>query len=178
MSDVIQRLRALFARKQPGTESVDLNDAAREVLALTSSELQGARVILQIDFDAGLPKVRSDRVQLQQVIRNLIVNAVDAMKTVHDRPRHLHVATARAAANQVGLSVRDSGVGIDPKDSERLFEPFYTTKSHGMGIGLSISRSIIESHGGRLWASANDGPGATFAFAIPSASPTEVSSQP
>lgn len=169
-SEVIQRLRALFARKQPGTEPVDLNDAAREVLALTSSELQSSRVILLTDLDDGLPDVRGDRVQLQQVILNLIVNAADAMKTVHDRPRHLHVATAREDANQVRLSVCDSGVGIDPGNVGKLFEAFYTTKNQGMGIGLSISRSIIESHGGCLRATANDGPGATFSLSLPCAS--------
>lgn len=166
-SEVIQRLRAMFVRKQPTTEPVDLNEAAREVLALSSSELQGCRVILRTDFDSGLPAVSGDRVQLQQVILNLVLNATDAMRTVDDRPRALHVATVREDPGQVRLSVRDSGVGIDTKSLERLFDAFYTTKSHGMGVGLSISRSIIESHEGRLWASANDGPGATFSFSIP-----------
>ena len=166
-SEVIQRLRSLFARKQPKTELVDLNDAAREVLALSWRELQLGHVILRTEFDEGLPTVRGDRVQLQQVILNLILNAADAMRTVDDRPRDLLVATSRDDANQVRLSVCDVGVGIDPQNLEKLFDAFYTTKSHGMGVGLSISRSIIESHEGRLWASANDGPGATFSFSIP-----------
>lgn len=166
-SEVIERLRTLFAHKEPKTEPVDLNDAAREVLALSSAELQRNRVMLQTDFEQTLPLVSGDRIQLQQVILNLTLNAADAMKEIDDRPRTLLVATAREDASRVGLSVRDCGVGIDPSNLEKLFDAFYTTKSHGMGIGLSISRSIIESHEGRLWASANDGPGATFSFSIP-----------
>jgi signal transduction histidine kinase len=166
-SEVIERLRTLFARKEPKTEPVDLNDAVREVLALSSSELQRHRVTLQTDFAQGLPLVSGDRIQLQQVILNLTLNATDAMKEIDDRPRALLIATAHDDAGQVRLSVRDSGVGIDPQSIEKLFAAFYTTKTHGMGIGLAISRSIIESHNGRLWASANDGPGATFSFSIP-----------
>ena len=166
-SEVIKRLRVMFSHKPPTTEPVDLNDAAREVLALSSSELQTCRVVLQTDFDAGLPLVNGDRVQLQQVILNLILNAADAMRTVDDRPRNLLIVASSEDANHVRLSVCDSGVGIDPKDLDKLFNAFYTTKSQGMGMGLSISRSIIENHKGRLWASANDGPGATFSFSIP-----------
>jgi len=172
-SDVLQRLRAMFGRKQPTLEAVDLNDAAREVLALSSSELQGCRVILRTDFGEGLPAIRGDRVQLQQVMLNLVLNAADAMREVDDRPRNLLVSTARDEADRVRLSVRDSGVGIDPRHCEKLFEAFYTTKSHGMGVGLSISRSIIESHDGRLWAAVNDGPGATFSFSIPCLRPPQ-----
>jgi PAS domain S-box-containing protein len=164
---VIQRLRAMFARNQSPNESVDVNEAAREVLALTSSELQVCRVTLRTDFDFSLPPVSADRVQLQQVILNLILNAADAMRAVDDRPRNLQIVTAREEANWVRLSVTDSGHGIDPQTLEKLFDAFYTTKTHGMGVGLAISRSIIESHKGRLWATANDGPGATFSFSIP-----------
>jgi C4-dicarboxylate-specific signal transduction histidine kinase len=166
-SEVLQRLRTLFARKESKTEPVDLNDAAREVLTLSQNELQRSHVILHTDFDEGLPAVKGDRVQLQQVILNLVINAADAMREVKDRPRNLLIATARDDAGQVRLSVRDSGVGIDPQCLEKLFEAFYTTKTTGMGVGLSISRSIVESHAGRLWATANDGPGATFSFSIP-----------
>jgi PAS domain S-box-containing protein len=166
-SEVIKRLRSMFSHKRPTTEPVDLNEAAREVLALSSSELQVARVILRTDFDAGLPVISGDRVQLQQVILNLILNATDAMRALDDRPHNLQVVTAREGTDQVRLSVCDSGVGIDSQNLEKLFNAFYTTKSHGMGVGLSISRSIIESHQGRLWATANDGPGATFSFSIP-----------
>jgi PAS domain S-box-containing protein len=166
-SEVIQRLRALFARRHSRIEPVDLNDAAREVLTLSSSELQSNRVILRNQFDERLPAVRGDRVQLQQVILNLVLNAADAMRDVEDRPRNLLVETARDDENSIRLSVRDSGVGIDPQSLEKLFDAFYTTKSDGMGIGLAISRSIIENHEGRLWAHANEGPGATFSFSIP-----------
>ena len=164
---VIQRLRAMFARHEPSNESVDLNEAARDVLALTSSELQVCRVIIRTDFDTGLPLVSADRVQLQQVILNLILNAADAMRAVEEHPRNLLIVTAREGTNWVRLSVSDSGHGIDPQNLERLFDAFYTTKTQGMGVGLSISRSIIENHKGRLWATANDGSGATFSFSIP-----------
>jgi PAS domain S-box-containing protein len=166
-SEVITRLRAMFARKHVTNESFDLNEAAREVLALSSSELQVCRTILRTDFDADLPPVSADRVQIQQVILNLILNAADAMRTVDDHPRNLLIVTALEDANWVRLSVRDSGAGINPQHIDKLFDAFFTTKPHGMGVGLSISRSIIESHMGRLWATANDGPGATFSLSIP-----------
>ena len=166
-SEVIQRLRGLFARKQPTPEPLDLNDAAREVLALSSSELQGNRVVVRTELDPALPAVLGDRVQLQQVILNLILNATDAMKAVDDRPRTLLLTTANEDADQVRLSVCDCGVGLDEQNLGKLFDAFYTTKTGGMGVGLAISRSIIENHQGRLWASANEGPGATFSFSIP-----------
>jgi signal transduction histidine kinase len=144
-----------------------LNDAAREVLALSMNELQRARVTLRTDLHEGLPPINGDRVQLQQVLLNLILNAADAMREINDRPRDLLVATAREEPDSVRLSVCDSGIGIDPQVLEKIFDSFYTTKSTGMGMGLSISRSIIENHQGRLWATANEGPGATFAFCIP-----------
>jgi len=166
-SEVIQRLRALFARKSPATEPVDMNDAAGEVLALSSSELQRRHVVVRTHFTDGLPVVSGDRVQLQQVILNLIMNAADAMGGVDDRARQLLVATFRDETGHVALSVRDTGVGIEPENLQRLFDTFYTTKTAGMGIGLSVSRSIIENHDGRIWANANDGPGATFSFSLP-----------
>lgn len=166
-SAVIQRLRALFARLPPGSEGFDLNEAAREVLALSSSELQGRRVVLQTEFADDLPAVRGDRVQLQQVILNLVLNAGDAMTGVDDRPRDLLVGTGADPDGGVRLWVRDAGVGFDAQDAERLFDAFYTTKTDGMGIGLSISRSVVQSHDGRLWATPNEGPGATFAVWLP-----------
>jgi len=166
-SEVIQRLRALFARKSPATEPVDMNDAAGEVLALSSGELQRRHVVLRTDFTDGLPAVSGDRVQLQQVILNLILNAADAMGGVDDRARELLVATFRDEMGHVALSVRDTGVGIEPQNLQKLFDTFYTTKAEGMGIGLSVSRSIVESHEGRLWATVNEGPGATFSFSLP-----------
>ena len=168
-SEVITRLRALFARKEAATEPVDLNEATREVLALSSAELRRNRVILQAEFADDLPPVTGDRVQLQQVILNLLLNASDAMSGVDDRPRQLAVRTERDERGSVHLTVQDAGVGFEPQNVDKLFEPFYTTKSGGMGIGLAVSRSIIESHRGRLWAARNDGPGATFSFSIPCA---------
>jgi len=164
---LIARLRALFSKKESATEPVDLNEAAQEVIALSLSELQRNRVILRPEFAHDLPVVTGDRVQLQQVILNLLKNASDAMRAVNDRPRQLQIRTERDTDDQVRLTVQDAGVGLDPQAMDRLFQAFYTTKNDGMGIGLSVSRSIIERHHGRLWAEANDGPGATFSFSIP-----------
>ena len=158
-----------MARKTPRIESVDLNEATREVLALSLSELQRNRVILRPELADDLPLVTGDRVQLQQVILNLIRNAFDAMSAVDDRPRQLLIRTERDEGDRVRLTVQDAGVGFDPQAADRLFESFYTTKNDGMGIGLSVSRSIIESHHGRLWATLNNGPGAAFSFSIPRA---------
>jgi PAS domain S-box-containing protein len=166
-SDVIARLRALFSKKDTIAERVDLNDAAREVIALSLSELQRNRVILRCELADDLPLVTGDRVQLQQVILNLLRNGSDAMNTVHDRPRELLIRTKRDEGDRALLSVKDAGIGFDPQSMDKLFEAFYTTKNDGMGIGLSVSRSIIEKQDGRLWASLNDGPGATFSFSIP-----------
>jgi PAS domain S-box-containing protein len=166
-SEVVNRLRAMFARNQPTNESLDLNETAREVLVLASSELQVCRVILKPGFDANLPLVSADRVQIQQVILNLILNAADAMRSVDDRPRDLLIVTAPEGTAHARFSVTDSGQGIDPQNLDRIFDVFYSTKPQGMGVGLAISRAIIESHKGRIWATANEGPGATFSFSIP-----------
>ena len=166
-SDVITRLRTLYSKKEPSPESMDLNEATREVTALWLSELQRTGVVLRYELADDLPAVVGDRIQLQQVILNLLRNAADAMGTTDDHPRELLIRTERDEGNQVRLSVRDSGVGLAPQAADKLFEAFYTTKTDGMGIGLSISRSIIEAHQGRLWATPNDGPGATFSFVIP-----------
>jgi C4-dicarboxylate-specific signal transduction histidine kinase len=166
-SDVIVRLRALFANNRPAAESVDLNQVTREVLALLASELQRGAIWVRLKLAGDLPRVTGDRVQLQQVVLNLLLNASEAMNAVDDRPRQIVITTEREAADRVRWSVQDSGAGLGPDDPERLFEAFYTTKPAGMGIGLSVSRSIIASLQGRLWAARNDGPGATFAFSIP-----------
>jgi len=166
-SEVITRLRALFSKNAPTTEAVDLNEATREVIALSLGELQKSRVILRLELADDLPPVKGDRVQLQQVIMNLLRNASDAMSGVDDRPRQLVIKTGPEGADRVCLTVQDTGLGFDPQAMDRLFEAFYTTKNDGMGIGLSVSRSIIEGHQGRLWATLNDGPGATFSFSIP-----------
>ncbi|MFZ0308496.1 MAG: PAS domain-containing protein [Candidatus Sulfotelmatobacter sp.] len=167
MSEVIARLRALFRKKEPTTESVNLNDAVLEVIALSIVELQKNRVMLRPELADDLPLVTGDRVQLQQVILNLLRNGSDAMSTVEDRPRQLVIRTERDDGDRVRLTVQDAGIGFDPQAADRLFDPFYTTKGDGMGIGLSVSRSIIERHHGRLWATLNDGPGAAFSFSIP-----------
>ncbi|ABF39848.1 PAS/PAC sensor signal transduction histidine kinase [Candidatus Koribacter versatilis Ellin345] len=172
-ADVISRLRTLFTRKDRSAEAVDLNDATKEVIALALNELHRGKVVLRPELGDDLPPVIGDRVQLQQVIMNLMRNASDAMSTIHDRPRDLLIRT-ESDGEAVRLSVTDSGVGFDAQSADRLFEAFYTTKNDGMGIGLSISRSIIEAHQGRLWATPNQGPGATFCFSLPCSTDTKV----
>ncbi len=167
-SEVVTRLRALFKRKEIAGEWVDLNDATREVIALSLSELQDKRIIVRQKLSENLPVIKGDRTQLQQVILNLLRNASDAMSTIEDRSRELWIGTEMSDSGSVRLAVRDTGVGFDPASAEVLFQPFHTTKSDGMGIGLCVSRSIIEAHQGRLWAELNDGPGCTFAFSLPS----------
>ena len=147
----------------------DLNDVARDTIALSTDELRRRGALLQTDLADDLPSVSVDRVQLQQVILNLLLNGADAIAGIDDRPKQLLVRTGLHDGS-VRLAVQDSGIGFAPQDVERLFEAFYTTKPQGMGVGLSISRSIIENHNGRLWAEGNQGPGATFSFSIPAAS--------
>ena len=166
-ADVIKRLRNLYSNKETQFESMDLNEATREVIALSLSDLQRNKVIVRHELAAELPPITADRIQLQQVVLNLVRNASEAMSTVDDRPRELLVRTEREREDRVRLSVKDVGVGFQPQHADKLFEAFYTTKGDGMGIGLHVSRSIIEAHHGRLWAQANDGPGATFFFSIP-----------
>jgi len=168
-ADVITRLRALFSKKEAAVELVDLNETTSEVIALSRSELERNGVITRTEFADALPMVTGDRVQLQQVILNLLRNGSDAMSTVDDRQRELLLKTEVDEGDRVRLSVRDVGIGIDAETLDRMFHTFYTTKDEGMGIGLSVSRSIIESHRGRLWATPNDGPGATFSLSIPCA---------
>jgi signal transduction histidine kinase len=139
----------------------------REVIALSLSDLKRNRVILRSELSEDLPLVTCDRVQVQQVILNLLRNASDAMVSIEDGLRQLLIRTERAEGYSVRVTVRDAGVGLDRESMDRIFDAFYTTKSDGMGIGLSVSRSIIERHHGRLWAEPNDGPGATFSFSIP-----------
>ncbi|WP_195909457.1 trifunctional serine/threonine-protein kinase/ATP-binding protein/sensor histidine kinase [Rhizobium tubonense] len=168
-NEIVRRLRAMFSAKAPAMENVDLNDAAKEVITLSAREVKNGGAVVQTKFADGLPPISADRVQLQQVILNLLLNAVDAMANVEDRPRTVVVETSLQGSGGIKLTVRDSGTGVDAKTVEKLFQAFYTTKANGMGVGLSICRSIIESHGGRLMATANeDGPGATFAFDLPS----------
>jgi PAS domain S-box-containing protein len=166
-SDVITRLRTLYSKKEPSPEAMDLNEATREVTALSLTEIQRSGAILRYELAEDLPPVIGDRIQLQQVILNLLRNAADAMSTIDNGPRELLIRTEREEPNRVRLSVKDSGVGLTPQAAERIFQAFYTTKTDGMGIGLSVSRSIVEAHQGHLWATPNDGPGSTFSFAIP-----------
>jgi PAS domain S-box-containing protein len=173
-SDVITRLRALFSKKEFTLEPMDLNDATREVIAISSNDLQRNRIILQPELADGLLVVTGDRIQLQQVILNLLRNASDAMVDVHDRPRQLLIKT-EPEKDRARLTVRDAGPGLTPLSLDSVFQPFYTTKSGGMGIGLFVSRSIVERHQGHLWAEPNSGgPGATFSFSIPRATDTKV----
>jgi len=166
-ADVIKRLRALFGKKPAAAETMDLNEATREVLQLILGDLLRNRVIARVELDDEPLLVTGDRVQLQQVILNLVRNASDAMIDVNDRERHLLVAASREQDGTARLIVRDNGIGLQAQPAERLFDAFYTSKTDGMGIGLSVSRSIVESHGGRIWGEGNDGPGATFSFSIP-----------
>ena len=166
-SEVIARIRALARKADTEKQPMDLNEAVEEVLALTEGEVRRNRVLLGRELARDLPLVLGDRVQLQQVVLNLVINGIDAMGTVRDRPRVLTVRTQRVDGDLACVTVQDSGVGLDPKDTEHIFEAFYSTKRGGMGMGLSISRSIVENHGGRLYALASDGPGATFQFTVP-----------
>ena len=167
-SEVIARLRAMFSKREFTPELLDLNEAAKEVIALSSNDLQRNHIVLEAELADDLPLVTGDRIQLQQVVLNLLRNASDAMADVHDRRRQMLIKTKREDSGRVRLSVRDAGVGLSPESLGSLFSPFYTTKSGGMGIGLFVSRTIVERHQGRLWAEPNRGcPGATFAFSIP-----------
>ena len=166
-SGVLARVSALMKKGEPVKESLDIKSVIEEILALTEGEAHGHEVVLQTELAADLPPVAGDRVQLQQVVLNLIMNAIETMSAVKDRARILLIRTAQQGPDSVLVAVRDSGSGLDPAQLERIFDAFYTTKQGGMGIGLSVSRSIIEAHGGRLWATLNEGPGVTFRFSLP-----------
>jgi C4-dicarboxylate-specific signal transduction histidine kinase len=165
-SEVIQRIRALAKRSQPQMTSLNLNDVIREATLLVQREVLSHGVSLRTELSSALPPVLGDRIQLQQVIINLLINGVEAMAPITDRPRDLLIQSQREAA-EVHVVVRDSGIGIDSESAEQLFNAFFTTKPSGMGMGLSISRSIIRAHGGKLWASPNADHGATFQFCVP-----------
>ena len=165
--EVIARVRALVKKVPPRTDSFDIKEAILEVIALAQNELQKLPVELRTYLSSDAPLVTADRVQLQQVILNLIVNATDAMSGPGNGPRQLVVSCGRSEPNDVFVEVRDSGPGLDPENLNRLFDSFYSTKPEGMGMGLSISRSIVEAHGGRLWAMPNEPHGAVFRFTLP-----------
>ena len=166
-SEVIRRVRALANKTDIETVSLDANDLIRDVIALVQRELMNHQVSLQMELAPALPMILGDRVQLQQVMINLVMNSIEAMQSVTDRPRELLIRSGQDETQQVLVGVTDSGVGISAENGDRLFNPFFTTKSSGMGMGLSICRSIIEAHGGRLWATANQPHGATFRFTLP-----------
>jgi C4-dicarboxylate-specific signal transduction histidine kinase len=164
-SEVITGIRTLLRKEQPRSARLNVNEIIQEIVVLLRSEL--SEVNTHTFLADNIPLVVADRVQVQQVLLNLITNAIEAMKTVVDRPRVLRIETKHHDGHEVLVAVEDSGTGLDDDQMEKLFEPFYTTKAQGLGIGLSICRTIIEQYGGRLWAEANDGPGATFKFSLP-----------
>jgi signal transduction histidine kinase len=172
--DVIARMRTFVRKAAPQKVRLALHDVIAEVVALADGELRRHGVALHTDLAADLPPVLADRVQVQQVLLNLVMNGIEAMKEVTDRPRQLLIRSRPEGSSQVLVAVQDSGIGLDEQSLERVFEAFYTTKPEGMGMGLSISRSVIEAHGGRLWTVANSDYGATFQFTLP----TEGGSQP
>jgi signal transduction histidine kinase len=170
--EVIARLRALSRKTAPEMVRLDINEVINEVLSLIRREISNHQVSVRLDlaaptYSTSLPPIFGDRVQLQQVILNLLVNGIQAMAVVGDRPRELLIRTQADNAGQILVEVGDSGIGIDPAHAGQLFNAFFTTKADGMGMGLSICRSIIEAHGGRIWASPNAGPGTIFQFTLP-----------
>jgi signal transduction histidine kinase len=164
---VIRRVRALAQKTEIERVPLDINDVANEVMALVQRELSSHDVSTRLELAPDLPPILGDRVQLQQVIINLVINAVEAMESISDRPRMLTIGSGRHDMDRVFLSVADNGIGIPQAEAERMFNPFFTTKSSGLGMGLSICRSIVEGHEGRLSASRNEGGGAVFQFVMP-----------
>jgi C4-dicarboxylate-specific signal transduction histidine kinase len=165
--EVIQRIRGLLRRSDTQKAPLDINDLISDGIALVQRELLSHQVSLRTELAPTLPVVLADRVQLQQVIINLVINGIEAMQAITDRSRELVIRTHQNEANQVLVMVKDCGVGISAENADRLFNAFFSTKASGMGMGLSICRSIIEEHGGRLSAANNAGPGATFQFTLP-----------
>jgi C4-dicarboxylate-specific signal transduction histidine kinase len=166
-SDVVRHIRAMFTKATPERTKLQVNDLIRDVTTLVEGAALRNQVALQTDLGADLPATMGDRVQLQQVIVNLILNGIEAMSDVSGRPRRMVIQSQMRGSDELLVTVQDSGTGIDPKDEKRIFDAFFTTKSQGMGMGLSISHSIIESHGGRLWASRNSDYGVTLHFTLP-----------
>jgi signal transduction histidine kinase len=165
--EIIARIRALTRRAATPTEKLDLNQTIQDVLPLVGDEAKRKSVRIQTQFADDLSPVAGDRVQVQQVVLNLVLNGIEAMSSVADRPRELVITTRNVETDQVQVTVEDSGTGLDPTAMDKIFDPFYTTKPSGMGMGLSICRSILQAHGGRLWAEAKDGPGTIFHVMLP-----------
>jgi signal transduction histidine kinase len=166
-ADIISRIRLLFKKGATPREPVDVNEVIQEMIVLLRSEATRYSVPIRAELAMGLPKVKADRVQLQQVFMNLMLNGIDAIKGA-SAAGELTVRSERGPNGQLLISVSDTGVGLPPQEADLIFNAFFTTKPNGTGMGLPISRSIIESHGGRLWAAANSGRGATFQFTLPS----------
>jgi two-component system sensor kinase FixL len=166
-SDVIGRIRSLMKKSSPQRSSLDMNALIGETLTLTHHQILKHGILLRTELEAGLPAIQGDPVQLQQVILNLILNAIEATSAQSVGPWELRLSSQSHGPDEIVIAIRDSGMGIDPGNIDQLFKPFFTTKAAGMGMGLSISRSAIESHGGRLWATPNEGPGTTFQFSLP-----------
>jgi C4-dicarboxylate-specific signal transduction histidine kinase len=165
--EVISRIRALVKKTPPRRERLAINQTIREVVALTQTEMQRNGVTLRSRLANDLPLVSADRIQLQQVVINLIVNAIEAMSGASERPRELTIVSGMDCTNDLFVEVHDTGPGLHPEQLDRLFQSFYTTKPDGIGMGLAISRSIVEAHGGRLSAEPNQRQGAVFRFAVP-----------
>jgi signal transduction histidine kinase len=164
--DVIRRIRTLARRTATEKRPLDINEVIDEVVALVEGEVRRTRARLRTELAEDLPCVLGDRVQMQQVVLNLLLNGLEAMHAVVGRPRELVIRTQSETTDRVRVAVQDSGSGIDPQFADHIFDAFYTTKRGGMGMGLSISRSIVEQHGGRLWAESNEDPGTTFYFTV------------
>jgi signal transduction histidine kinase len=162
---VVERVRALFKRAAPEKTVLDINDVIQQVLLLMQDEILEKKVAATVELDPSVPHVLADRVQIQQILINLIRNATEAMEKVTDRIKLVTLSSRRQGPDAIEVQICDCGIGIE--DVNRVFDPFFTTKDKGMGVGLSICLSIIEAHGGRLWAAANHGPGTTFSFSLP-----------
>ena len=164
--EILGRIRSLFKKAEPAKEPLDLNEAIREILLLARSEMNKHQVALRLELADDLPPTLGDKVQLQQVILNLILNGIEAMDTVEDHSRDLIIRTQCSEEGVVMVTVRDSGIGLDSSSMGKVFAAFHTTKPGGLGMGLSISRAIVENHHGRLWVTAHNGPGASFHFTL------------
>ena len=172
-NEVISRIRSLLRKTDTEKARLDINEVTEEVILLTRNEATRRGVTVRMELAAELPPVFGDRVQLQQLMLNLLMNGIEAMASVHDRPRELVICSRADGSGQVLVSVQDCGIGIAMEDLEKIFDAFYSTKSQGLGMGLAISRSIIEAHGGRLWATPNEGNGATIRFTLPLSTQSE-----